>query len=258
MLEQGMKIDTSLTNNCIVLDVDGNDAILFTGIQFVYAHGIEFNQKSKVYDWKYGDYSFDFKGMAEIKSKMIDEKQRETFKNMFEDNSVTLLKEYYPDIMKKIQKNEINSVNEIVKLCISNAEADHAITVRYDDLEKRLFNGVKNNDFSLNDLIEECIGNGIDNIGDLEVELTKQNLKSMLTDKFEKIKNEYPNFNQANIAKVSVKEILEENNIDMDKLNSKLNKGFEIPKKRKKMIKEMKDRKVRTICPNLLNNKKKI
>lgn len=44
-LEKGDTIRTSLSDNTIVLYIEGNRATLFTGGQFVVAGGIDFNEK---------------------------------------------------------------------------------------------------------------------------------------------------------------------------------------------------------------------
>ena len=65
MLEMGNIIKTDLNESVIVLDVKENDAILFAGIQFVYAHGIKLNERTNRYEWNRGEYFFSINELSE-------------------------------------------------------------------------------------------------------------------------------------------------------------------------------------------------
>lgn len=54
LLSKGDVVKTSLSDSTLVLKVEGNDALLFTGRQFVVAHGVQ-KDNDEVF-WNQGDY----------------------------------------------------------------------------------------------------------------------------------------------------------------------------------------------------------
>lgn len=54
LLNKGDVVKTSLSDSTLVLKIEGNDALLFTGRQFVVAHGVQ-KDNDKVF-WNQGDY----------------------------------------------------------------------------------------------------------------------------------------------------------------------------------------------------------
>nr|WP_231207140.1 hypothetical protein [Streptococcus equi] len=54
-LEKGDIVKTALSENTTVLDVKDNQAVLFSGTQFVLATGIKENKESGKFEWDNGD-----------------------------------------------------------------------------------------------------------------------------------------------------------------------------------------------------------
>lgn len=68
-LQKGDIIETALGKNTMVLDVEGNHAVLFSGKQFVIASGIKMNEKDGKFEWSSGQYADNFGDIANIKNK---------------------------------------------------------------------------------------------------------------------------------------------------------------------------------------------
>ena len=56
-LEKGDIVKTALSENTTVLDVKDNQAILFSGTQFVLVTGIKENKESGKFEWDNGRYA---------------------------------------------------------------------------------------------------------------------------------------------------------------------------------------------------------
>ena len=102
-LEKGDTIKTALSENTTVLDVKDNQAILFSGTQFVLATGIKENKKSGKFEWDNGRYANDLKSISDM--------QNNNFETMKE--TLSFLAEYnHSDFVKGIISLETGIENE--------------------------------------------------------------------------------------------------------------------------------------------------
>lgn len=104
-LEKGDIVKTTLSENTTVLDVKDNQAILFSGTQFVLATGIKENKKSGKFEWDNGRYADDLKSISDMQN------------NNFETMKTTLsfLAEYnHSDFVKGIISLETGIENETI------------------------------------------------------------------------------------------------------------------------------------------------
>lgn len=102
-LEKGDTIKTALSENTTVLDVKDNQAILFSGTQFVLATGIKENKESGKFEWDNGRYANDLKSISDM--------QNNNFETMKE--TLSFLAEYnHSDFVKGIISLEIGIENE--------------------------------------------------------------------------------------------------------------------------------------------------
>ena len=67
-LEKGDIVKTALSENTTVLDVKDNQAILFSGTQFVLATGIKENKESGKFEWDNGRYANDLKSISDMQN----------------------------------------------------------------------------------------------------------------------------------------------------------------------------------------------
>lgn len=102
-LEKGDTIKTALSENTTVLDVKDNQAVLFSGTQFVLATGIKENKESGKFEWDNGRYANDLKSISDM--------QNNNFETMKE--TLSFLAEYnHSDFVKGIISLEIGIENE--------------------------------------------------------------------------------------------------------------------------------------------------
>lgn len=102
-LEKGDTIKTALSENTTVLDVKDNQAVLFSGTQFVLATGIKENKESGKFEWDNGRYANDFKSISDM--------QNNSFETMKE--TLSFLAEYnHSDFVKGILSLETGIENE--------------------------------------------------------------------------------------------------------------------------------------------------
>ena len=102
-LEKGDIVKTALSENTTVLDVKDNQAILFSGTQFVLATGIKENKKSGKFEWDNGRYADDLKSISDM--------QNNNFETMKE--TLSFLAEYnHSDFVKGIISLETGIENE--------------------------------------------------------------------------------------------------------------------------------------------------
>ena len=102
-LEKGDTIKTALSENTTVLDVKDNQAVLFSGTQFVLATGIKENKESGKFEWDNGRYANDLKSISDI--------QNNNFETMKE--TLSFLAEYnHSDFVKGIISLETGIENE--------------------------------------------------------------------------------------------------------------------------------------------------
>lgn len=102
-LEKGDTIKTALSENTTVLDVKDNQAILFSGTQFVLATGIKENKESGKFEWDNGRYANDLKSISDM--------QNNNFETM--KNTLSFLAEYnHSDFVKGIISLETGIENE--------------------------------------------------------------------------------------------------------------------------------------------------
>ena len=102
-LEKGDVIKTALSENTTVLDVKDNQAILFSGTQFVLATGIKENKESGKFEWDNGRYANDLKSISDM--------QNNNFETMKE--TLSFLAEYnHSDFVKGILSLETGIENE--------------------------------------------------------------------------------------------------------------------------------------------------
>ena len=102
-LEKGDTIKTALSENTTVLDVKDNQAVLFSGTQFVLATGIKENKESGKFEWDNGRYTDDLKSISDI--------QNNNFETMKE--TLSFLAEYnHSDFVKGIISLETGIENE--------------------------------------------------------------------------------------------------------------------------------------------------
>lgn len=71
-IKKGDVIKTVLGENTTVLEVEDNNAILFSGNQFIIALGIRLNTKTDKFEWSSGQYADNFTDIANIKNKNFD------------------------------------------------------------------------------------------------------------------------------------------------------------------------------------------
>jgi len=102
-LEKGDVIKTALSENTTVLDVKDNQAILFSGTQFVLATGIKENKESGKFEWDNGRYADDLKSISDM--------QNNNFETMKETLSF-LAKYNHSDFVKGIISLETGIENE--------------------------------------------------------------------------------------------------------------------------------------------------
>lgn len=102
-LEKGDIVKTALSENTTVLDVKDNQAVLFSGTQFVLATGIKENKESGKFEWDNGRYANDLKSISDI--------QNNNFETMKE--TLSFLAEYnHSDFVKGILSLETGIENE--------------------------------------------------------------------------------------------------------------------------------------------------
>ena len=102
-LEKGDTIKTALSENTTVLDVKDNQAILFSGTQFVLATGMKENKESGKFEWDNGRYANDLKSISDM--------QNNNFETMKE--TLSFLVEYnHSDFVKGIISLETGIENE--------------------------------------------------------------------------------------------------------------------------------------------------
>lgn len=102
-LEKGDTIKTALSENTTVLDVKDNQAVLFSGTQFVLATGIKENKESGKFEWDNGRYANDLKSISDM--------QNNNFETMKE--TLSFLAEYnHSDFVKGILSLETVIENE--------------------------------------------------------------------------------------------------------------------------------------------------
>ena len=102
-LKKGDIIKTALGEHTTVLDVKKNQAVLFSGEQFVIASGIKENKETGKFEWLNGRYANDLK--------IISNMQNNSFESMKE--TLSFLAEYnYSDFIKGIISLETDINNE--------------------------------------------------------------------------------------------------------------------------------------------------
>ena len=102
-LEKGDTIKTALSENTTVLDVKDNQAVLFSGTQFVLATGIKENKESGKFEWDNGRYANDLKSISDM--------QNNNFETM--KDTLSFLAEYnHSDFVKGIISLETGIENE--------------------------------------------------------------------------------------------------------------------------------------------------
>ena len=102
-LEKCDTIKTALSENTTVLDVKDNQAVLFSGTQFVLATGIKENKESGKFEWDNGRYANDLKSISDM--------QNNNFETMKE--TLSFLAEYnHSDFVKGILSLETGIENE--------------------------------------------------------------------------------------------------------------------------------------------------
>ncbi len=104
-LEKGDVIKTALSDNTTVLDVKDNQAIMFSGTQFVIATGIKASKESGKFEWDNGRYADDLKSISNM--------QNNSFEAM--KDTLSFLAEYnHSDFVKSIISLETGVNNEVV------------------------------------------------------------------------------------------------------------------------------------------------
>ena len=102
-LEKGDVIKTALSENTTVLDVKDNQAILFSGTQFVLATGVKENKESGKFEWDNGRYADDLKSISDM--------QNNNFEMM--KDTLSFLAEYnHSDFVKGMISLETGIENE--------------------------------------------------------------------------------------------------------------------------------------------------
>ena len=102
-LKKGDIIKTALGEHTTVLDVKKNQAVLFTGEQFVIASGIKENKETGKFEWVNGRYANDLKSISNM--------QNNSFESMKE--TLSFLAEYnHSDFIKGIISLETDINNE--------------------------------------------------------------------------------------------------------------------------------------------------
>ena len=102
-LEKGDIVKTALSENTTVLEVKDNQAVLFSGTQFVLATGIKENKESGKFEWDNGRYANDLKSISDM--------QNNNFETMKE--TLSFLAEYnHSDFAKGIISLETGIENE--------------------------------------------------------------------------------------------------------------------------------------------------
>lgn len=104
-LKKGDIIKTALGDETTVLDVKDNQAVLFSGKQFVVASGIRENKEAGKFEWANGRYAYDLKSISNM--------QNNSFESMKE--TLSFLAEYnHSDFVKGIISLETGINNEDV------------------------------------------------------------------------------------------------------------------------------------------------
>lgn len=161
LLKVGDKIKTAISNETLVLDIKGDNALLFTGRQFVEAHGIQHNQDK--YFWNQGHYydslpkevfadyskndmdimetldnlisnhyeSF-VKALITIEKGIEDEDILDELYDRFMDNDgVDLINDYFDDVMYDLGQE--NTVNEKVGVDLIEKNISSSILEKTED-----------------------------------------------------------------------------------------------------------------------------
>ena len=117
-LEKGDVIKTTLSDNTMVLDARDNQAILFTGNQFVIAPDIKFNGEKGIAEWDNGKYAFDFKDIANMMNNDF-ETMKDTLTFLKESNHKDFVKslisiETGEENLEKLDNAYDNYMNDLV------------------------------------------------------------------------------------------------------------------------------------------------
>ena len=90
-LKKGDIIKTALGEHTTVLDVKKNQAVLFTGEQFVIASGIKENKETGKFEWINGRYANDLKSISNMQNNSF-ESMKETLSFLAEYNHSDFIK----------------------------------------------------------------------------------------------------------------------------------------------------------------------
>lgn len=136
MLSKGDEIKTPLSGTTIVLEVQGDDALLFNGNQFVKANG--YYEHGGEVEWHYGNYFDKLPNRGDVfPEKKSFEETREELNRIMSDN--------YGDFVKSLISLEKNIQDEetLNKIYDNYMETDYMnlINEQFDDLEAEVTNG---------------------------------------------------------------------------------------------------------------------
>lgn len=116
-IKKGNYIKTGASENTLVLKVKDNDAILFTGNQFIVAYGIQ-KAGDRAY-WDYGDYYNELPENVFEKSKSMEDKLREEIINLV-DRAYNKINEVLTDDIEYKAAQGLDDILEIKRILNGN------------------------------------------------------------------------------------------------------------------------------------------
>ena len=148
-LEKGDIIKTALSENTTVLDVKDNQAVLFSGTQFVLATGIKENKESGKFEWDNGRYANDLKSISDM--------QNNNFETM--KDTLSFLAEYnHSDFVKGIISLETGIENEdTLDAAYDNYMNDKVMGL----VDEKFYDYIDENEIEMSDL-ESTLGENIE------------------------------------------------------------------------------------------------
>lgn len=204
-LEKGDIVKTALSENTTVLDVKDNQAVLFSGTQFVLATGIKENKESGKFEWDNGRYANDITTISNMQNSGLD-KMKETLSFLAEYN--------HRDFVKGIISMETGIENEET---LDNAYDNYMNDKVMGLVDEKFYDYIDENEIETPDFENTLEGNIEDKDKELSGEENVKEGNNVISDKFSKNKEKIDTVNiNGNIA----------SDIDIKNLTSKEGKDF--------------------------------
>lgn len=206
-LEKGDTIKTALSENTTVLDVKDNQAVLFSGTQFVLATGIKENKESGKFEWDNGRYANDISTISNMQNNGLD-KMKETLSFLAEYN--------HRDFVKGIISLETGIENEDTLDAAYDSYMNDKVMGLVDE---KFYDYIDENEIETPDLESTLKGNIESKDKDLSDVENMQDDNNVISDKLSKDKEKANTVNiNGNIA----------SDIEIKNLTSKDGKDFTV------------------------------